>query len=93
MPKFTSETAKKAGAKSRRGKSLKGIILEKTHNGNDIVNMLLKIVKSKSPKVPNKDKIAAAKMLLEYGVGRPVQSVDANIDGAITFSWEDLPSE
>ena len=89
MPKFTSKTASAAGKKSKRPKSFKGLILEKTSNGNEIVNMLLKIVKSKSTKVTNRDRIAAAKMLLEYSVGKPTQQVDANVDGNIVFSWED----
>jgi len=86
MPPFTKETGKKAGKKSRRPKSIKNKILDQTQNGSLIVTMLIKMIKS--AKTTNKDRMAAAKMLLEYSIGRPVVAVDATVDGRITFSWE-----
>lgn len=86
MAKFNSKTGSAAGSKSKRGKSLVSLIMKQTDNGNLLVKALVDIVTD--PKTGKGDRIKAITKLLEYGYGRPVTQVDANVDGNIVISWE-----
>ena len=52
-------------------------------HGTGCFPMLGRIVKSK--KVPERDKINAARVLLAYGYGQPKQDVDLTVGGQVTY--------
>jgi len=62
------------------------IIKEKTNNGQDIVDTLVKILNNQ--KSGKRDKISAAKLLASYLWGAPTQHNDTNLQGNIAFSWK-----
>jgi hypothetical protein len=73
-----------SGNPSGRPKSLANLsamILEKTKDGALLVKTLLEIVNTGEE---NKDRIAAAKLLLEYGIGKPTEHVEHSADESLS---------
>src|SRR5437016_1636251 len=65
------------GGRPRESEELKRLILENSKNGRLLVEILFDFLHHASLE---RDRLAAAKLLLEYGFGRPIQSM--NLAGA-----------
>lgn len=77
----------------KKDKDIRQLILDKTKDLGTVFKTLLDIMNSK--KASNKDRIASAKVLLEYSMGKPAQQVNATVDttGDIVFRWADTNEE
>jgi len=74
-----------SGNPNGRPKGTATYLREKTDNLQTVLQQLIKLAESGADHV----KIKAIQTILDRAEGKPVQQVDAKIDGGITFKWED----
>lgn len=65
--------------KLRSYRELAAYIREKTRDGRDIVDACLRVLRSK--KADERAVLLAARELFDRGFGKPVQTIDLNVDG------------
>lgn len=68
-----------------RPKGVRTWLLDNTNNLEDVLARLKELANSDRDHVA----IKAIQTILDRTEGKPKQSIDANIDGDITFKWED----
>jgi len=76
-----------------RPKGLAALVREKTHNGADLVGLLLTV--ALDDKADTRDRLSATNSLLDRGFGKAVQPIDGDGEGGalrIRLSWGDSDS-
>ena len=74
--KFLPGESGNPNGRPKKGFSLAEIVREKTNDGADVVDFLIKVVNGRVRKAKLADRIHAAEVLLDRGFGKPLQSVE-----------------
>ena len=79
MGRFRPGVSGNPNGRPKRGLALAEVVREKTRDGEDPVEFLLRVMKGQIKHAPVADRIAAATELLNRGFGKPLQEVDVGL--------------
>ena len=94
MGRFQPGVSGNPNGRPKRGLALAEVVRDKTRDGEDPVEFLLKVMKGQIKHARVSDRIAAATELLNLGFGKPLQEIEVDVGlGHSSIAFEDVSRE